>query len=153
MRDIDKNRLIGNFKKPRAQRIKDRKEKSAVKRAKRPGNDLNHLKNIKRLPCIASERKYNVDPHHLKCMGGRGMGLTAPDQFLVPLNREYHDNLEISGSNNEIAWFSGYGIDCKKLAQDLWHARNNFPDMEAVWQKHWDRKSNNIQRNKQVSKS
>jgi len=128
------------FKKSRSQRVNERKNKSAVKRAKRPGNDLAHLKNIKRLPCIVTGVRHNMDPHHLKCMGERGAGMRSTDSKAVPLTREQHNKVEALGSSHDEQWFWDHGIDCKKLANELWLMRTNFPDMEAVWQKHWDKK-------------
>ena len=128
------------FKKPRKKRIADRNKRAEIKRAKRPGNDLDYLKKIKRLPCIITGRRDNIDPHHLKCMGGRGMGMKAPDRYLVPLQRMTHSELEDLGSKNEEEYFFTNGIDCKKLAKELYLMRCSFPDMEAVWQKHWDNK-------------
>ena len=141
MSQIHKKRVYGNFKPPRSQRIRDRNNKSAVKRAKRPGNDLDYKKKIKKLPCIVTGVQHNIDPHHLKCMGGRGAGMKAPDKCLVPLCRDEHNKVESIPSRGEEAWFLEQGIDCKKLAEELWLMRTNFKDMEAVWQKHWDRKS------------
>ena len=140
MTQVHRERVYGNFKPTRKQRIKTRKNRSAVKRAKRPGNDLGYLKKIKRLPCIVTGKTIDIDPHHLKCMGGRGAGMKAPDKHLVPLCRDEHNKVEAIASTKEEAWFLERGIDCKKLAEELWLMRTNSKDMEAVFQKHWDRK-------------
>lgn len=137
---IYKEPVYGNFKKPRSERVKDRKNKSALKRAKRPDNDLKHLKNIKRLPCIVSGVRHNMDPHHLKCMGERGTGMKATDKWLVPLTRAEHSKVESIASKNEEQWFLDRGINCKLFAAELWLARGSFPQIEEVWQKHWDKK-------------
>jgi len=135
-----KQQVTPMFKKPRKQRVAERNKRAVTKREKRPGNDLEYKKRIQKLPCIITSQKY-PDPHHLKCMGGRGMGMKAPDKYLVPLNHDDHFNgVERLASTEEEQWFWERGIDCKKLANELWLMRTNFRDMEAVWQKHFDNK-------------
>lgn len=139
--EIKKERVYGNFKPTRKEKVMARKNKPTLKRAKRPGNDLDYLKKIKRLPCIVTGVRHNIDPHHLKCMGERGAGMKATDSKLIPLCRDEHNKVESISSKKEEQWFLDRGIDCRKLATELWLMRTNYPDMEAVWLKHWDKKA------------
>ena len=62
--------------------------------------------------------------------------MRSPDRFTIPLCADHHRELHAHGGENK--FFSGYGIDAKKLAKDLWDA----PDphevqriVQAAWSK------------------
>lgn len=131
--EVPKQRIIGNFRPTRSEREKAKRTKDP--RAEREGNDEKHLRAIRKCPCcIPGCNVVGVDPHHLKCIPGtRGTALRAPDQFVVPLCRAHHDDVERIGSRNEVKWFSDRGIDPVNLADALWRApRGSGPDYTRI---------------------
>lgn len=106
-----------NFKPP----IGPKKPKPSAA-SKRPGMDEKHLSLIRQLPsCISG--KGPCEAHHLRCAGGRGVGLKAEDRWAVPLTHEEHMELHRVGSKREFAWFASRGINCMALARALWNRR------------------------------
>jgi hypothetical protein len=84
-----------------------------------------YLDAVRRLPsCVSGKRP--CEAHHLKCAGGRGVGMKAEDKWALPLTHDEHINgVERVGSKNEFKWFQDRGINCLDLATALWTA---FPD-------------------------
>lgn len=102
------------------------------RRPQREGDDPVYRRTIKQLPCCTCGAPPPSDPSHLKCGGGRGMALRAPDRLAVPQCRACHDELERAGSKNEVAWFAERGIDPLKLAGELWAAWCENPTLAAL---------------------
>lgn len=122
--------LVGNFKRPRAERLK---EKNRDKRADREGNSAEHLTLIRKLPCATCPTTPAGQAHHLKTTGRRGMGLRSPDQDALPACPECHMNgVERAGSKNELSWYAKRGIDALDLAAALWNATGDLPKMVKI---------------------
>jgi hypothetical protein len=115
--------VVTRFKQPRAP--KKRKPKAAHKR---PGMSAAYLAAIRRLPsCITGRTP--CEAHHLRCAGGRGVGLKAEDKWALPLTFQEHvagvDCVHSVGAKLEFKWFQDRGVNCLDLAVALWTA---FPD-------------------------
>lgn len=127
-----------NFKPSKAEQKKRARARKRKRRAERPGNSLDHLANIRRLPCIVTGKTAGTQVHHLKCCGGRGLALTAPDRYGVPLSPKAHlFGVEPMGSGNELDWFGEQGIEPIALANDLWAATGDLNAMREAWNVHW----------------
>ena len=124
---------LANFKRPRAER---NKEKNRDKRADRPGNSEDHLKCIRQLPCVCcGVLEDRSDPHHLLSTGTkeRGMGLRSPDRWSVPVCRFHHDELHRIGTKGEARFFRGFGyIAIVDLAAALWMVTGDLEKMRRV---------------------
>jgi hypothetical protein len=118
------------FKEPRRRRRPARK---------REGDSARHLENIRKLPSCVSGRT-PCEAHHLRIKDERGVGLKASDRWAVPLTTDEHvagpDCVHSVGSRQETAWFRERGVDCLKLAAELWDARHSLAAMERVIAKH-----------------
>lgn len=132
-------RIIGNFKRPRAERLA---EKVRDDHDNRDGNSKKHLAAIRKLVCcVPGCNVVGVDPHHLKSgTRSRGMGMRSPDKFAVPLCRSHHDEIERIGSRKEPSWFAKFGIDAIQLAGDLYSVTPRSDQMMRVVLAHKDRK-------------
>jgi len=60
----------------------------AIYQRSKPVRDREYLRFIKRLPCVACLRTWNVDPAHT---GPHGLGQKASDLDTIPLCRRCHD--------------------------------------------------------------
>ena len=104
-------REYGRFRDPAARY--PTKAQKAIKRAARPGNDLEHLARVRQLWCtLGHERGLKIDVHHLQ--GGpvrkfRGLGLKSPDAWVVPLEHWRHMELHALGSRHELDYFMENG--------------------------------------------
>jgi hypothetical protein len=87
-----------------------------VERQKRQRNKA-HLLHVAQQPCLICARK-PADPHHLRFMQARALGLKVSDEFTVPLCRTHHREAHHSG--DERAWWQKGGIDAAKIARNLW---------------------------------
>jgi hypothetical protein len=76
-----------------------------------------HLHHVARQSCLICARK-PADPHHLRFMQPRGLGLKVSDEFSVPLCRMHHRQAHHAG--DERAWWQTMGIDPIKVARKLW---------------------------------
>lgn len=132
--ELRKERVYGNFKPPRRERMK-KKERAADKR---PGMSEAHLSLIRKMPCCVTLRVPAGEAHHLKAgTGERGMGLRSTDRWAVPVCRSVHDEIERIGSRNEVSWFRDHGIeDPIELAAALWANTGDLPRMIAVLMAH-----------------
>jgi DNA recombination protein Rad52 len=79
--------------------------------------DKMHLKFVASQPCLICGRQ-PCDPHHLRFVQPRAMGLKVSDEFTVPLCRGHHRQLHQAG--NEVAWWENLQIDALATAKDLW---------------------------------
>lgn len=135
---------IGFFKTPKAKLARQKEKAPRERKAKRPGNDAAHLANITKLRCIVCGTHRNIHPHHLKCAGGRGAQMRAPDKFAIPLCGDDHmfgaDPVEKHGRAGELTWFEKRGIDPIALSKALWAARGNLEAMQRVWKGFWESK-------------
>ena len=63
-----------------------------------------YLKWVKSLPCCVCKAPAD-DPHHIKGVGHlSGVGMTAPDQFTIPLCREHHNWIHTTPPQWHIQW-------------------------------------------------
>jgi hypothetical protein len=76
-----------------------------------------HLRYVISQPCLFCARKPS-DPHHLRFMQPRALGLKTSDEFVVPLCRTHHRAAHRAA--NEQAWWKAIGIDPVKIANKLW---------------------------------
>jgi hypothetical protein len=76
-----------------------------------------HLRFVAQHPCLICGRKPS-DPHHLRYMQPRGLGLKVSDEFTVPLCRVHHRAVHQTG--NEAGWWKAIGIDPTTTAHRLW---------------------------------
>jgi hypothetical protein len=93
--------------------------KTAVAPAQRPKRHRNkaHLLYVAQQPCLVCTRKPS-DPHHLRFMESRALGLKASDEFTVPLCRMHHRQAHHAG--DERKWWESAGIDPVTMARSLW---------------------------------
>jgi hypothetical protein len=121
---VTDRQVTPRFKQARAPKTRGRKA-----RDERPGMSAGYLAAIRKLPsCISG--KSPCEAHHLKCAGGRGVGLRAEDKWALPLTHDEHINgVERIGSRNEFKWFQDRGINPLDLATALWAA---WPDQEKM---------------------
>ena len=130
--EIRRDKVIGNFKRPRAERLA---EKMRDDHDDRDGNSRAHLDCIRKLPCCipGCAKMPGGQAHHLKSTGLRGMGMRSPDQFTVSMCEDHHLNgVESAGSKNELSWFSKRGIEALELAAALWAATGDVPKMTRI---------------------
>ena len=76
-----------------------------------------HLRFVAQQSCLICGRS-PCDPHHLRFMQPRALGLKVSDEFTVPLCRVHHRAVHHVG--NERGWWTAAGIDPAKIAQALW---------------------------------
>jgi len=76
-----------------------------------------HLHHVAQHSCLVCGRKPS-DPHHLRFMQPRGLGLKVSDEFTVPLCRMHHRQAHHAG--DERAWWQTMGIEPIKVARKLW---------------------------------
>jgi hypothetical protein len=132
--EIRKQHSLANFKVP----VWKQKPKESW-RAHRPGNDPEHLVNIRRLQCTVCGEKKFLQAHHLRsgpAAKQRGVAMKAPDRFAVPLCPPHHEEHSHIGSRREMEWFAEYGIDCHALAEGLWNRRGDRNAMLRVLHAH-----------------
>lgn len=101
----------------------------------REGMSGEHRKMVKKLRCIVCgiKRPEGIDGHHLKRgldPSERGMSRKASDQWLVPVCRKHHDDVEDVGDDD--AWFAERGIDGRATARSLWAARGDADAMLRI---------------------
>jgi hypothetical protein len=79
--------------------------------------DKAHLKFVASQPCVICERQ-PCDPHHLRFVQPRAIGLKVSDEFTVPLCRGHHRELHRAG--NEMLWWQDRRVDQLEIAKGLW---------------------------------
>ena len=79
--------------------------------------DKAHLKFVASQPCLVCGRQPS-DPHHLRFVQPRAIGLKVSDEFTVPLCRGHHRQLHQAG--NEVAWWKDRHINALEIARGLW---------------------------------
>ncbi len=78
-----------------------------------------HLRFVARQACLVCGRMPS-DPHHLRFMQPRALGLRVSDEFVAPLCRTHHR--EVHRVGNEPAWWKQVGIDPIEAARKLWES-------------------------------
>ena len=79
-----------------------------------------HLDRVKICPCTRRDctTRMEVDPHHLTFVQPKARGLTAGDQWTVPLCRRHHEDLHAIG--REWEYWNFWDIDPIKHAIGHW---------------------------------
>ena len=78
-----------------------------------------HLRFVAQQACLVCGRMPS-DPHHLRFMQPRALGLRVSDEFVAPLCRTHHR--EVHRVGDERAWWNQAGIDPIKSARKLWES-------------------------------
>jgi hypothetical protein len=78
-----------------------------------------HLRFVARQACLVCGRMPS-DPHHLRFMQPRGLGLRVSDEFVAPLCRTHHR--EVHRVGDEAAWWKRADINPIKAARKLWES-------------------------------
>jgi ERF superfamily len=95
-------------------------DKSALTVAEpRRYRNKDHLRFVAGQACLVCGRMPS-DPHHLRFMQPRGLGLRVSDEFVAPLCRTHHR--EVHRVGNEPAWWKQAGIDPIQAARKLWES-------------------------------
>jgi hypothetical protein len=89
--------------------------------------DKAHLRFVASQPCLVCGRQPS-DPHHLRFVQPRALGLKVSDEFTVPLCRGHHRQLHQAG--NEVAWWENLKINAMEIAKGLWEASHAMPTLE-----------------------
>jgi hypothetical protein len=76
-----------------------------------------HLRFVAQQACLVCGRKPS-DPHHLRFMQPRALGLEVGDEFVAPLCRIHHR--AVHRVRDERAWWQQAGIDAVEVARKLW---------------------------------
>jgi hypothetical protein len=128
------DKVLGNFKLPKAKQIARKIAKPREKRDRRPGNSEEHLAALRKCPCIVTLKMPAGEVHHLKQgTGERGAGMRSSDKWGVPLSRTPHETLERAGSRRELAVLESMGVtDPIGMANALWHASPNIAAMTKI---------------------
>jgi len=79
--------------------------------------DKAHLKFVVSQPCLVCGRSPS-DPHHLRFVQPRALGLKVSDEFTVPLCRGHHRELHQTGG--EFEWWELRKINALEIARGLW---------------------------------
>jgi hypothetical protein len=88
-----------------------------------------YLKLVRQESClVCGGAQGGSDPHHLKFVGGRGMGMKAHDKWAAPLCRIHHDKLH--GFGRELDFWIKYKIDVVGWCEDFW--KGNGDDADRV---------------------
>jgi len=103
---------------------------------KREGMSEKHLEMIRQLPCVVTGRR-PVEAHHL--LRGpnvvRGMGMKAQDRWAVPVHADVHRKLHAFG--NDYVYFQQWAINSTALAEELWDATGDYPEMCRIVELHY----------------
>jgi len=91
--------------------------------------DKAHLKFVASQPCLVCGRQPS-DPHHLRFVQPRAIGLKVSDEFTVPLCRTHHRQLHQAG--DERAWWKDRQINVLEVARGLWErSRATFSAVDS----------------------
>lgn len=66
----------------------------------KPERSSKYLAFIRGRPCTVTGTEENVVAHHVRCLGGGGMGLKPSDFYCVPLTAEEHSKLHAHGEKS-----------------------------------------------------
>lgn len=67
------------------------KHPQPVKQREQPYRNRAYLNHVRTLPCIISgHRGEDVDPAHIRRLGGGGLSVKPPDNCVLPLKNELH---------------------------------------------------------------
>lgn len=85
-----------------------------------------HLKYVRTRPCMIKRGmehcNQKAEPHHLLRAQEGAMGMTAGDDWAVPMCRQHHSELH-NFDEGEINYFLNWGLEydfVKDYAQELW---------------------------------
>lgn len=92
--------------------------------------DKAHLKAVSKLPCCCTGY-HPVEVHHLIHGVGHGLGRKADDCWVIPLAARVHLAAHHHGRPEQYI-LDTYGIDCHKLARDLYANRGNREGMMSA---------------------
>ena len=100
---------------------------------RRNGMSKDHLALVRKCPCCV-DRIYtgNVQAHHLMIREHRGVGMKAPDRFVIPLCQPCHEALHQRGSRMHVDLLKLWGIDGERLAAALWFISQTSKDKERA---------------------
>lgn len=85
-----------------------------------------HLNWLKTQPCTwPGCQNRDIDPHHLRFVGPEqpaGMGVTAGDNWAIPVCRRHHDAAHVNGIHRigQERWALATGVDLKRRCAELW---------------------------------
>src|SRR5262245_35694107 len=99
-----------------------------------------YLAAVRRLPSCISGRSPCI-AHHLRCAGGRGVGMKSEDRWALPLTLDEHTacvDYTHGVRSREFEWFGEHGVNCLDLATGLWGAFPNEQRMLWILQGHRD---------------
>lgn len=89
-----------------------------------------YLEFIRSRPCTVTGIDYvNSVAHHVRCLGGGGMGLKPPDWMCVPLTAEQHTRLHAMG---EKRFWDMHGLNPAEVVSLnllIYLARNPLPEL------------------------
>lgn len=75
----------------------------------RPWRSPAYLAFVRTRPCVVTGREgEEVVAHHVRCLGGGGMGLKPPDWMCLPITAVEHSKLHQTG---EASYWKARGID------------------------------------------
>ena len=135
-KEIRKDHVYGNFKKPRG----EKRRTNSKKREQRAGNSKAHLALLRLMPCCVTLMMPGGQVHHLKsgeAKAERGAAMRASDRWGVPISHDAHMNLESVGARGERRWFRERGIENPHaLAAALWANTGDLPRMIKVLMAH-----------------
>lgn len=74
-----------------------------------------------------SDMRKPIEPAHVDCAGGKGMGTKVADQFAIPLCQLHHDEQhgKVGSFKSRGGWKTfqaKYGFDAVKVAGEYWRA-------------------------------
>ena len=85
--------------------------------------DKKHLKFIRGLPCCMSSSNAPSDPAHISKGSGRGIGIKAGDDCIVPLSHEEHMKQHRIG---EVSYWGDKLEDAQLLAKQLYNSSGDW---------------------------
>ena len=84
----------------------------ALYQGSKPIRDPDYRRFVKRLPCMACWKTWNVDPCHT---GPHGIGQKSCDLTCIPLCRRHHDEFDA----NPLKFAARYKLDIPALVRKL----------------------------------
>lgn len=88
-----------------------------------------YLSKVRQQPClICGGAQGDSDAHHLRFMGGRGMGKKAHNKWATPLCRIHHDENHMWGK--EIDFWIALSINPVEWCKNFWKEHGNEKALE-----------------------